>query len=480
MSNSVEFGSVEGRVVGSLHLVESQPSVIDFYKTKRANKLAEIADWNSTLVEYESKHGHLPVGYIEQKSQHITDAADARIQGHQIFEFVKQVAPLSPDLKELAPGIRRIKRRFLLENEAVEASFVIVEGDENGGDKVLIHVSGIKSFFETGPINKIPETKEMFLKYDKSSAGAVNIENYQIINPATNVDTDFYEKVSEAAFKRNITKGVHPERGYRLNDEWRVEKNLGPEGMTLEQEKLALMMFDTKVVAPIGKRHTNPDGSYTFYQEAREVSILEFAQDQDEFSQADHLYHPELQLSPYYFNFKNLPTDFREQCVKVFREMGPVDADFITGIPNVGNVLARDFAPFSGALYTEVFNIENIENRSYILPINGIRREGESICLIDDLLAQGNRKAEAILAARKAGMDVRQILFLIKTQEKHQLPEDLNIKWAMTLEQLLKYGKRLGKVSSEQYKAAMKYSKLRDKLKIIDPGEELHANLRIA
>lgn len=436
------------------------PQVSPIHKYLAANAV-ESSEYNY----WQNENGRVSERSIIEKAGIVAKMHNAQAEAGEVFEFVRRARHIVPDWEEITEEpnkLERLRKKVALDGHAVDVSFIVGDRDEFGGDRVLMFINGLKTFYEIGWNGGV--VKEDVRDVDYSDPEKPKTFVHTVTKPMLKSDSSFVKKVTEAVFKRNIKTDHHPEKDYQFLEEWEEEPIRGPEGLTGEQEKLAAMIFDTKVEAPIGRRETNPDGSYTFSKETRPVSILEFARDDNEFVQADHAQHPEMPLSPYYFNFRNLPEDVRKQIATVFRQMGPVQSDFITGIPNAGMVLAKDYARFSGAIYIDAFSkVEDKDNKTYVVPIDNLKGDGD-VCLIDDVLAQGNRKREAIEAAKQVGLNVREILFIVDREQRHQLPDYIDVKCAMTLSQLLLFGIRTGRITEDQYEKVMAFNALRDKL----------------
>lgn len=235
------------------------------------------------------------------------------------------------------------------------------------------------------------------------------------------------------------------------------------EGLTLSQAKFADMLFETIVDAPIGRRKTNPDGSFEFSKKSERVSVFQIAASREKgFVQAIHEEKPDAPLSPFYISMRNLPPEFIQQAGVVLSEVPGRKADVCTGIPNAGADLAKAYSEASGVTFIDLFDKEETNDGSIIIVkknIPGFGKEenipgfGRELSIIDDLAAHGKRKIEAIKAAVIAGFKVTEVRVLIDRMQgaREELEEfGVELKAAMTLEQILRYQLRQHRIDRFQ------------------------------
>ncbi len=236
-------------------------------------------------------------------------------------------------------------------------------------------------------------------------------------------------------------------------------KDPHPEGLTPNQEILANMLFDTKQVAPVTRRVGEP-GNYRFEKIERPTSPIDFAQE-NEFALKLHEKKPDAPLSPVYINLRNLPENVLDQVGLVMSELTmDTPADFCAGIPKAGVPLAEAYARRTGIPSIDVFEKEETQEGRRIVSGNQQNLTGASLRLIDDLATGGDTKLEAIKAAEGLGCSIADVVVLVDRQQgaRKQLKEaGYDLKAAFTLEQLLRYGLRKGKITKGQYEQVTVY-----------------------
>ena len=232
-----------------------------------------------------------------------------------------------------------------------------------------------------------------------------------------------------------------------------------PEGLTESQEKLADLIFDTRTVAPVKRRITLSDGSFKFEQIERPTAPIDFAQE-GEFALKLHEKKPDAALSPVYINLRNLPSEIIEQIGVVMAEIKTSQIlEVCTGIPKAGVALAKSYSEHSGVPYIDIFEKEETEQGRKIIAGQG-EREKKKLRIVDDMVTEGHTKLEAIKAAEEMGYEVTDIIVVVDRERgaKQQLKEaGYTLNAAFTLDQLLRYGLRTGRITQEQYSQVTEY-----------------------
>jgi len=247
------------------------------------------------------------------------------------------------------------------------------------------------------------------------------------------------------------------------------EHNFHPEGLTSNQEKLALMFFDTKTLGKTRRRFQNPDASYRFEGTSREMAIIDFARDEFEFAITEHIMgKPEAPLAPFFINLRNLSPEVLHQVGVVLNELvsffereghlpGP---DFCAGIPKAGVPIANAYAKISGIPMVEIFDKEENSDGTRRILHKKESGNGENIRLIDDLVSQGISKLESVREAQEMGYHIGSFFVLVDRQQGgiEKLKEVVtDVKAAMTITQILNFGLRNQRLDKKLYDRAVSY-----------------------
>lgn len=230
------------------------------------------------------------------------------------------------------------------------------------------------------------------------------------------------------------------------------------EGLTEGEEKLAGLLFTTKIEAKVRRREQLPDGNYRFREVVRPTSPIDFAQE-GEFALKLHERQPDALLSPIYVNLRNLPENVLMDVGRVLAEI-PLDEkpDFCAGIPTAGIPIAAAYSQFSSVPVEEIF--EKVQTEGGRRIVAGKKAAGEKLLLIDDLVTQADTKLEAIKAAEGLGYQVVGVLVLVDREQggSEQLAKaGYKLQAAFTLTQLLKYYLRSGKIDQARYDGVTNY-----------------------
>jgi orotate phosphoribosyltransferase len=242
--------------------------------------------------------------------------------------------------------------------------------------------------------------------------------------------------------------------------EGKPEQQIHPEGLTVNQEKLADLYATTKIEAKVGRRETLGGGQYKLYKVTRPTSIFDFAQ-QDEFALKLHDKKIDAPLSPYYINQRNLPEHVYKQIGLVLAEISTEKIpDFCTGIPEAGTNIAKAYAEASGVAYIE--GIFAKEEAGTTRKIVGKTEAGERkrLRVIDDLVTGAETKLEAKNAAEALGYEVVDVVVIIDREQggAEQLAKNgVKLYSAFKITQLFDYYLRTGRISREKYDESKAY-----------------------
>lgn len=212
-----------------------------------------------------------------------------------------------------------------------------------------------------------------------------------------------------------------------------VDLSVHPEGLTQEEEDLAIGLFD--------------------------IGAIKFGA----FRLKLHEMHPEAPLSPYYVDLRVLPRYpfVLRQVVRVYNELVQ-DAqkfDACLGIPDAGNPLATAFALETGTPQIYLRKEEKVGHGlggSFMTPFIA----GEQVLLIDDLVTGADSKLEAIAILENVGLKVSDVVVLVDREQggKAQLAQKgYKLHSAFTFSQLLEFYHRVGKMDTDKYAEAQNY-----------------------
>lgn len=234
---------------------------------------------------------------------------------------------------------------------------------------------------------------------------------------------------------------------------------VSPEGLTGNQEILAEMLFNTEMIAPVPRRIVE-NGVFKIVKVDRLTKPIDFAQLDGEFAFKHHEQKPDAPLSPVMVNLRNLPENVLFQAGKVLSEVELAERpDFCTGIPLAGSELARYLSLHKGIPYRKIFDKIELEDQRRIVGIENPPQKGAKVLIVDDTATEGKTKVEASEAAKIMGYSVRMLILVDRQQgaiEKLR-KEGLDIRAAMTIDQILRYGLRVGRIDKELFYKARNY-----------------------
>ncbi len=202
-----------------------------------------------------------------------------------------------------------------------------------------------------------------------------------------------------------------------------------PEGLTTAQERLAIEFFN--------------------------IGVVQFGN----FKLQSHQRHPEAPLSPIYFNFRVLPlwpevlNRVADVYVQLAEKAQPYDA--CMGIPDAGVPLATAFS-----LKTETPQIIMRKEKKEGYGIEGqfltpIPDDVKTVLVVDDLMTTAGSKETGIDELERAGLSVSDVIVLLDRDQngkgKAKLARrEVDFHAAFTLDQLLDYYARVGKITNTQ------------------------------
>lgn len=231
--------------------------------------------------------------------------------------------------------------------------------------------------------------------------------------------------------------------------------------LTKSQQDLADLLVNTKIEAKIIKRLKRDDGSYYLETSQRPTSPIDFAKDPGEFALKMHETKIDAPLSPIYVNLRNLPQDVLEKIAQVLAEVKLDETqDFCTGIPKAAVVIAKEFSKASGIPMIDVYEKIGPDTDRKIVTLPEVcSKNHEKLLVIDDVVAHGKSKQEALEAAKQAGFDVSMMVLIDREQGGVAELEEKNCKIyaAMKITDILNYYMEKNMITKDQYQQSMDY-----------------------
>jgi len=238
------------------------------------------------------------------------------------------------------------------------------------------------------------------------------------------------------------------------------KRQLHPEGLTPNQEKLADLLITTKTQAKVRRREQIENGCYKFTEVIRDTSPVDFAQE-GEFALKLHEKNPGAPLSPIYINLRNLPENILDQVGRVLVEIpSKQKPDFCTGIPSAGDPIAKAYSKFSGIEVKDIFLKTQTEAGRRIVSKETKDAKKQKVRIVDDLVTQADTKVEAIKAAEASGYEVIDLVVIVDREQGGSMQlakEGHKLCSAFTLSQLLNYYRRTGKITQIKYDEVKAY-----------------------
>lgn len=228
---------------------------------------------------------------------------------------------------------------------------------------------------------------------------------------------------------------------------------LGP-----KDQQLFFDLRDTKTIAPVTRRFQTAEG-YRFEKVFRPTSPIDFPAHPGEFCFKIHEGQPDYPLFGLYVNLRNLPDFLLTEIAEALAETSlPFRPDCCTGIPIAGEPIGKRFSEVSGIPYRNIYQkIEDGNSRSVIAAEEVEAGKGHSLLIVDDVIAHGKSKEEALLIPPLLGYREIAILVLINRQQGgvEQLREmGHQIVYRYDLEPALNLYLATGRATSVQYQRA--------------------------
>lgn len=231
--------------------------------------------------------------------------------------------------------------------------------------------------------------------------------------------------------------------------------------LTKSQEELADLLLNTKIEAKVIRRRQKVDGSYYLEETSRPTSPIDFSQDPGEFALKIHEVKIESLLSPIYVNLRNLPDNVLTKIARVLSEVElDTPQDYCTGVPKAALVIAQEFAKVSGIPFTDVFEkIGQNTDRKIVIKTGVKPEENTRLLVIDDVVAHGKSKLEALEAAKEVGFYVNMLVLIDREQGgvEQVEAEGCRVYAAMKLTDILDYYMEKNMITKDQYRESVDY-----------------------
>lgn len=233
--------------------------------------------------------------------------------------------------------------------------------------------------------------------------------------------------------------------------------------LTKSQEELADLLLNTKTIAKVIRRRQRADGTFYLEEGFRETSPIDFSQDPGEFALKIHEVKPDAPLSPIYVNLRNLPENLLAKIGQVLSEVKlETPQDYCTGIPKAALVIAQKFSDASGIPFIDVFEkIGQNTDRKIVIKEGADVKENTKLLVVDDVVAHGKSKLEALEAAKTVGFYVNMLVLIDREQGgvEQVEAEGCRVYAAMKLTDILDYYREKNMISEEKYQESINYLK---------------------
>lgn len=231
--------------------------------------------------------------------------------------------------------------------------------------------------------------------------------------------------------------------------------------LTKSQQELANLLLKTKIQAKVIRRIQKEDGVYCLEETSRPTSPIDFAQNEGEFALKIHEVKPDAPLSPIYVNLRNLPDKVLEKISQVLAEVKlDTPQEFCTGVPKAALVIAQKYSEASGIPFMDVFEkIGTNSNRKIVIKTGVNPIPDTKILVIDDVVAHGKSKLEALESAKAVGFYVNMLVLIDRQQGgvKQVEKEGCRVYAAMKLTDVLDYYLEKDMITKEQYTESIEY-----------------------
>lgn len=231
--------------------------------------------------------------------------------------------------------------------------------------------------------------------------------------------------------------------------------------LTKSQQELADLLLNTKIEAKVIRRKQKEDGSYYLEESQRSTSPIDFAKDPGEFALKIHEVKPDAPLSPIYVNLRNLPDGVLTKIAQVLSEVHlETPQEFCTGVPKAALVIAQKFSHVKNIPFMNVFEkIGQNTDRKIVIKEGVNLKPDTKLLVIDDVVAHGKSKLEALEAAKAVGFYVNMLVLIDREQGGAEQVEakGCRVYAAIKLTDILDYYMEKQMITKEQYEKSIDY-----------------------
>lgn len=233
--------------------------------------------------------------------------------------------------------------------------------------------------------------------------------------------------------------------------------------LSQSQQELADLLLTTKIEAKVIRRKQKEDGSFYLEESSRLTSPIDFSKDPGEFALKIHEVKPDTPLSPIYVNLRNLPEQVLEKIAQVLSEVKlETPQEFCTGVPKAALVIAQRFSRASNIPFIDVFEKIGQNTDRKIVIKEGVKPKPDTkLLVIDDVVAHGKSKLEALEAAKQVGFYVNMLVLIDREQGgvEQVEAEGCRVYAAMKLTDILDFYMEKQMITKKQYQQAVEYLK---------------------
>lgn len=233
--------------------------------------------------------------------------------------------------------------------------------------------------------------------------------------------------------------------------------------LTKSQQELADLLLNTKIKAKIIRRKQKEDGFYYLDEGSRLTSPIDFAKDAGEFALKIHEEKIDAPLSPIYVNLRNLPDELLLKIAQVLSEV-KLDSpqDYCTGVPKAAVIIAKKYSQIKGIPFMDVYEKIGVNTDRNIVIKEGVKvKKDTRLLVLDDVIAHGKSKLEALNSAKKVGFYVNMLVLIDREQGGVEQieKEKCRVYAAMKLTDILNYYLEKNMISKKLYEDSIDYLK---------------------